>query len=118
MKTLVLTLVLVLFFSCAPWERPYVDFDTAISEITVDYGSPAFIRDTVWYPDGSVRNRVAYWEIDEFDEFAFYNIYGVAYYYTSISAEIWNQNDPTNWNQTRYGWEILTWKKSRTTFYY
>lgn len=73
MKKIILFIIVVIIFSACqdPWATyPYTTFDQAIEEITVDYGDPAIVRDTVFYDDGTVREREE------------------TRYYTTIQAEV------------------------------
>lgn len=121
MKKIILFLItVIIFISCQdPWATyPYTTFDQAIEEITNEYGDPAVVKDTVFYDDGTVRNRVAYWDIDP-PEYYGDNHIGQPQYYTTISAEIWNQpyNDKNSLVRYRqYGWELLRLTKGNADY--
>lgn len=119
-KLILIAIIVILFASCQNpyvWPPPYVTFEEAIEFITEDYGEPYLIRDTVFYEDGTIRNRVAYWEIDppelipDPDDRRFGDRF-----YTSISMEAWNQPYEDEIKRRRqYGWEVLRWNKGNYT---
>lgn len=115
MKKLIVVIVAMLIFASCSWEyNPHLTtFEESIEEITADYGDPILVIDTVWYPDGIVRNRVAYWNIDP-PEYWGDNMYGQPQYYTSVSTEVWNQpysDQSSVYRHNQYGWEMLRWSK-------
>lgn len=123
MKRIILLLsISFLFFSCSyEWPPPYVNFEEATAHITEQYGEPAVIRDTAFYDDGTVRNRVVYWDIDPPETEIFTTDYGqvVTREYITYYIEIWNQpysNRSTVIRYRQYGWEIL--RESRTLYQY
>lgn len=112
---------IVIFISCQdPWATyPYTTFDQALEEISNEYGEPALIKDTVFYDDGTVRNRMVYWDIDPPEPYTVTvgsgeSSYTSTRYYTTVSAEVWHQpyGDKSSLVRHRqYGWEILRWNK-------
>lgn len=123
---LILILLSMVFISCQePIFYPYVTFEEAISEITDDYGDPAVIRDTTFYDDGTVRNRIVYWDIDPPEEYTVILYEGTSReikavrYYTMAQAEVWHQaygDRSTITRYRQYGWEILRWNKGNYDF--
>lgn len=118
MKKLIIVIISLLIYSCSyEWPPHYVTFEEAIEFIIEHYGDPILIRDTSFYDDGIVRNRVVYWEIVP-PEFADVDKYGRERYYTSINIEIWNQpysDRSIVLKYRQYGWEVLRWNKGNYT---
>ena len=115
-RIIFLLLISFLILSCAPYEfYPYVTFEEATAYITEQYGEPGLIKDTVFYDDGTVRNRLVYWRIDPPEIEHYVDVYNGREYprtreYTSYYIEIWNQNnDDRNViiRYRQYGWEVL-----------
>lgn len=124
MKKIILAILSFIIISCSwEWTPPEpISFEEATSHITELYGEPAVVRDTVFYEDGTVRNRVAYWDIDPPEEYEVTIEYGggrlytYTSYYTTYSVEAWNQPDGSldGWKIYRhYGWELLRGNKGK-----
>lgn len=131
MKRIILLLSIpFLVLSCSyEWLPHYTTFEEATAHITEKYGEPALVRDTVFYDDGTVRNRVAYWDINPpeivQEEITF--VFSINNEYTYIKENEYITYFVEAWNQTssersivlkynQYGWGILTGKRSATKY--